>query len=56
MTGQTTLNTYRAGGAVTVLVKEPGTKEKTPWHHDQPYSPIDGADIISFWIPLDPVE
>ncbi len=39
-----------------VLVKEPGTKEKTPWHHDQPYYPIDGEDIISFWIPLDPVE
>ena len=38
-----------------VLVKEPGTKEKTPWHHDQPYYPIDGEDIISFWIPLDPV-
>lgn len=39
-----------------VLVKEPGTKEKTPWHHDQPYYPIDGEDIVSFWIPLDPVE
>ena len=39
-----------------VLVKEPGTREKTPWHHDQPYYPIDGEDIISFWIPLDPVE
>ena len=39
-----------------VLVKEPGTREKTPWHHDQPYYPIDGENIISFWIPLDPVE
>lgn len=39
-----------------VLVKEPGTKEKTPWHHDQPYYPIDGEHVISFWIPLDPVE
>ena len=39
-----------------VLVKEPGTREKTPWHHDQPYYPIDGEQIVSFWIPLDPVE
>jgi ectoine hydroxylase-related dioxygenase (phytanoyl-CoA dioxygenase family) len=39
-----------------VLVKEPGTREKTPWHHDQPYYPIDGEHVISFWIPLDPVE
>jgi ectoine hydroxylase-related dioxygenase (phytanoyl-CoA dioxygenase family) len=39
-----------------VLVKEPGTKERTPWHHDQPYYPIEGKDIVSFWIPLDPVE
>jgi ectoine hydroxylase-related dioxygenase (phytanoyl-CoA dioxygenase family) len=38
-----------------VLVKEPGTLERTPWHHDQPYYPIDGEHIISFWIPLDPV-
>jgi ectoine hydroxylase-related dioxygenase (phytanoyl-CoA dioxygenase family) len=38
-----------------VLVKEPGTKERTPWHHDQPYYPIEGKDIISLWIPLDPV-
>ncbi len=38
-----------------ILVKEPGTKERTPWHHDQPYYPIDGEHIISFWIPLDPV-
>jgi ectoine hydroxylase-related dioxygenase (phytanoyl-CoA dioxygenase family) len=38
-----------------VLVKEPGTLEKTPWHHDQPYYPVDGDHIISLWIPLDPV-
>ena len=38
-----------------VLVKEPGTREKTPWHHDQPYYPVDGEQIVSFWIPLDPV-
>lgn len=38
-----------------VLVKEPGTREKTPWHHDQPYYPVEGEHLISFWIPLDPV-
>ncbi len=25
-----------------VLMKEPGTTVKTPWHHDQPYYPING--------------
>ena len=38
-----------------LLVKEPGTLDRSPWHQDQPYYPIDGAQTISFWIPLDPV-
>ncbi len=38
-----------------VLVKEPGTREATPWHHDQPYWTVDGADVCSVWIPLDAV-
>ena len=38
-----------------VLVKEPGTREVTPWHHDQPYYCVDGDQNVSFWIPLDPV-
>lgn len=38
-----------------VLVKEPGTAEATPWHHDQPYYSIDGKQNCSLWIPLDPV-
>ncbi|MCW5745902.1 MAG: phytanoyl-CoA dioxygenase family protein [Alphaproteobacteria bacterium] len=38
-----------------LLVKEPGTAERTPWHHDQPYYPIDGQQIVSLWLPLDPV-
>ena len=38
-----------------VLVKEPGTLEPTPWHHDQPYYFVDGTQIVSLWIPLDPV-
>ena len=38
-----------------VLVKEPGTTIRTPWHQDQPFYDIDGSDTVSFWIPLDPV-
>jgi ectoine hydroxylase-related dioxygenase (phytanoyl-CoA dioxygenase family) len=38
-----------------LLVKEPETAERTPWHHDQPYYPIDGEQICSIWLPLDPV-
>jgi len=38
-----------------VLVKEPGTTTRTPWHQDQPYYCIDGTQNVSFWIPLDAV-
>ena len=38
-----------------VLVKEPNTEERTPWHHDQPYYIHDGAQTCSLWIPLDPI-
>lgn len=38
-----------------LLVKEPGTLDRSPWHQDQPYYPIDGNQTVSFWIPLDPV-
>ncbi len=38
-----------------VLVKEPGTKEATPWHHDLPYYGVDGNQLCSIWLPLDPV-
>jgi len=39
-----------------VLVKEPGTNKITPWHHDQPYYCVDGRQVCSMWIPLDPVD
>lgn len=39
-----------------VLVKEPGTTKATPWHQDAPYYFVDGAQTLSFWIPVDPVE
>ena len=38
-----------------VLVKEPGTKQRTPWHQDQPYYNVDGRLNISMWCPVDPV-
>jgi ectoine hydroxylase-related dioxygenase (phytanoyl-CoA dioxygenase family) len=38
-----------------MLTKEPGTRQPTPWHQDQPYYNVDGLQNISFWIPVDPV-
>lgn len=38
-----------------VLVKEPGTRQRTPWHQDIPYYNVDGRLNISMWIPVDPV-
>jgi ectoine hydroxylase-related dioxygenase (phytanoyl-CoA dioxygenase family) len=38
-----------------MLVKEPGTRQPTPWHQDQPYYNISGNQNCSFWIPADPV-
>lgn len=38
-----------------VLVKEPGTRQRTPWHQDQPYYNIEGRQNVSMWIPVDPV-
>ena len=38
-----------------LLVKEPGTRQSTPWHQDQPYYNVDGVQNVSFWIPADPV-
>lgn len=38
-----------------LLVKEPGTRERTPWHQDQPYWAVDGFQVATVWLPLDPV-
>ncbi len=38
-----------------VLVKEPGTRQRTPWHHDLPYYNVEGSQNVSLWIPVDPV-
>lgn len=39
-----------------VLVKEPGSWSKTPWHQDYPYYCVDGDEGVSFWIPLDEID
>lgn len=38
-----------------LLVKQPRASEPTPWHHDLPYWPVDGTQICSVWVGLDPV-
>lgn len=38
-----------------LLIKEPGTEEETPWHHDMPYWPVRGNDICTVWLALDSV-
>jgi ectoine hydroxylase-related dioxygenase (phytanoyl-CoA dioxygenase family) len=39
-----------------LLVKEPGTAERTPWHQDQPYWAVSGRQVCSIWVPADPVD
>lgn len=38
-----------------VLVKEPGTRQRTPWHQDQPFYNVAGSQNASMWLPVDPV-
>lgn len=38
-----------------MLTKEAGTRQRTPWHQDQPYYNVEGGQNVSFWIPVDPV-
>ncbi len=49
--GATTVRLYHDH----VLVKEPGTRQSTPWHQDQPYYNVDGMQNTSMWLPVDPV-
>lgn len=35
-----------------VFVKEPETAEKTDWHHDLPFWPLRGGNILSVWVAL----
>lgn len=38
-----------------LLVKEPGTSARTPWHQDVPYWPFGGKKIASSWVALSDV-
>jgi len=38
-----------------ILVKEPRTRQRTPWHQDMPYYDVEGQQNVSFWIPVDAV-
>lgn len=37
------------------FVKQGGACERTPWHQDTPYWPLEGKQIASMWISLDPL-
>ena len=41
-----------------MLLKEPGTSRRTPWHYDEAYWPVSGEQICNQWIAVDdiPVE
>lgn len=39
-----------------LFVKEAAANAPTRWHNDQPYWPIRGWPIMSFWLALDPVD
>jgi len=39
----------------SVLVKEPGTAERTAWHQDLGYFHVDGEQLATTWCPLDSV-
>ncbi len=39
-----------------LLIKEPRTRECTPWHHDITYWPIYGEQVCTVWLALDEVD
>ena len=39
----------------SVLVKEPGTREPTAFHQDMGYFHLEGDQVCTTWVPLDPV-
>ena len=51
LTGSHTIRLYHDH----LLVKEPGTSQRTPWHQDQPYYNVAGSQNASMWFPVDPV-
>ena len=51
LTGSSSIRLYHDH----MLTKEAGTRQRTPWHQDQPYYNVEGRQTCSFWIPVDPV-
>jgi ectoine hydroxylase-related dioxygenase (phytanoyl-CoA dioxygenase family) len=39
----------------SLLVKEPGTEERTAFHQDMAYFHLEGDKVCTAWVPLDPV-
>jgi ectoine hydroxylase-related dioxygenase (phytanoyl-CoA dioxygenase family) len=39
-----------------VFYKQGGSTRATPWHHDQPYYPIDGIQNCTVWMPVTSVD
>ncbi|QDT85311.1 phytanoyl-CoA dioxygenase family protein [Gimesia chilikensis] len=39
-----------------IWLKEAGDRLPTPWHQDLPYLPLEGKQIATIWINLDPVQ
>jgi ectoine hydroxylase-related dioxygenase (phytanoyl-CoA dioxygenase family) len=39
----------------SVLVKEPGSQERTAWHQDMAYFALAGDLVATTWVPFDPV-
>ena len=37
-----------------MLVKEPGTSAKTPWHYDEAYWPVRGNQMCNLWMVVEP--
>ena len=38
-----------------VFVRSPGSQFRTPWHQDEPYWSVEGAQTCTVWMPLVPV-
>ena len=51
LTGARQINLYFDG----VFIRSRHTPSRTPWHQDVPYWPIEGDQLCTVWIPLDPV-
>ena len=49
--GSTTVRLYHDH----VLVKEPRTRQRTPWHQDLPFYNVEGRQNASMWFPVDAV-